>query len=98
MIPITAIASFVMMTVVMPLIALWLYLAFIPANFLALPSEIVDSLTYLVGLALAFDFIFPVGSLITAWALMVTFDATIFVWTAFRWVLALLIRGTASGV
>lgn len=82
--------AFVFATTVVPFFLLLFFYAFVPAGFLALPDEIVDSFVYLFQTAKAWDTIVPVITLIYGLGIMLAIDGVILIWRAFAWIVGVI--------
>lgn len=59
----------------------------------SIPVEVTDAMAYLVGVATAFDDIFPVVTLLYAFGIVLAFEAVMLLWRTVRYILNL-IRGS----
>jgi len=61
-----------------------------------LPPEIADALSYIVGLARSFDWLFPINTAFKILGLSVVFYGAVFLFRTLRWLLHL-ISNTSAG-
>jgi len=70
-------------------------IAFLP-NSTGLSTEATDAITYIVGLARSFDWLFPINTLFTVLGLAIAFHLGVFLFKSVRWILHLISQGTAG--
>lgn len=70
-------------------------IAFLP-NSVGLSADATTAIAYIVSLARSFDWLFPINTMFTVFALAIAFQLSFFLFRIMKWILHLITTGTAG--